>query len=251
MWASRRVSAHIFERFRQADAGTTRKHGGLGLGLAITRHLVQIARGNIEAASDGLGKGTTFSVSLPIMIVHGTGLPGAALGVDANAAAASSIPNLHGIRILVVDDDGDALALVREILETTGAEVATVDSAKGALQYVETARPDVLIADLGMPEMDGSSSELRRARNTAVTTSGGRSHAYALGRSRQALAPDSRCISPSRSIPASSCRLPARAASRTSRYSGKSRTLKPPSRVHWTRRVCIGDGAFRVNERLR
>jgi CheY-like chemotaxis protein len=109
-------------------------------------------------------------VSLPIMIVHGTALPGAALGFDANAAAASSIPNLRGIRILVVDDDGDALALVREILETTGAEVATVESAKGALLYVETARPDVIIADLGMPEMDGFEliSRLRRGRNTAA-----------------------------------------------------------------------------------
>jgi len=161
---------HIFERFRQADAGTTRKHGGLGLGLAITRHLVELHGGTIEAASDGLGKGTSFRVSLPIMIVHGATAPGAALGFDAGAAAASLVPNLRGIRILVVDDDGDALALLREILETTGAEVATADSAKSALLYFETVRPDVLIADLGMPEMDGFEliSRLRRARNAAV-----------------------------------------------------------------------------------
>ena len=160
---------HIFERFRQADAGTTRAHGGLGLGLAITRHLVELHGGTIDATSDGLGKGATFRVTLPIMIVHGTALANA-LGFENHVPIPSPVPNLRGIRILVVDDDSDALALVREILETTGAEVATVDSAKAALQEVETARPDVLIADLGMPDMDGFEliSQLRHARNSAV-----------------------------------------------------------------------------------
>jgi PAS domain S-box-containing protein len=159
---------HVFERFRQADAGTTRKHGGLGLGLAITRHLVELHGGTIEASSDGVDKGSTFRVSLPVMIVHSAAQPGAI--VSHPAADAVAVPNLRGVRILVVDDDSDALSLVREILEATGAEVATVGSGKAALQYVDRARPDVLIADLGMPEMDGFEliSQLRHARNSSV-----------------------------------------------------------------------------------
>jgi CheY-like chemotaxis protein len=161
---------HVFERFRQADAGTTRTHGGLGLGLAITRHLVELHGGTIEAVSDGLGKGTTFRVSLPVMIVHGVPAARGALDSFEAGRPTTPVPNLRGTRILVVDDDSDALMLVREILETTGADVTTVDSAKAALDCVESARPDVLIADLGMPEMDGFEliSQLRHARNVAV-----------------------------------------------------------------------------------
>jgi CheY-like chemotaxis protein len=125
--------------------------------------------GSIEASSDGLGKGATFRVSLPVMTPHSKSASRTPF-VYEPATAPPPVPNLHGIRILVVDDDGDALALVREILETTGAEVTTVDSATAALQYVETARPDVLIADLGMPEMDGFEliSRLRHARDSAI-----------------------------------------------------------------------------------
>ncbi len=161
---------HIFERFRQADAGTTRTYGGLGLGLAITRHLVELHGGTIEATSEGLGRGATFRVSLPVMFAQGTVAPRPRLGFDDRLSPGTIVPNLQGIRILVVDDDSDALTLVREILETTGADVTTVASAKEALQCVEETRPDVLIADLGMPDMDGFEliSRLRHARNKAI-----------------------------------------------------------------------------------
>jgi CheY-like chemotaxis protein len=103
------------------------------------------------------------------MIVHGAPASHDTVGTF-DVAPATPIPNLHGVHILVVDDDSDALMLLREILETTGADVTTVDSAKAALERVETARPDVLIADLGMPDMDGFEliSQLRHARNMAV-----------------------------------------------------------------------------------
>ena len=147
---------HAFERFRQADSSISRAHGGLGLGLAITRHLVELHGGRIAVASDGPGKGSTFRIELPVRIVHGEGpfsQPEHAQPVQADAAIA--VPQLRGIRILAVDDDRDSLALVREILEPTGATVVTADSGEQALQSLDRARPDVLLADLAMPQMNG------------------------------------------------------------------------------------------------
>jgi CheY-like chemotaxis protein len=187
--------------------------------------------------------------------VHGATAPGAALGFDAGAAAASLVPTLRGIRILVVDDDGDALALLREILETTGAEVATADSAKSALLYFETVRPDVLIADLGMPEMDGFEliSRLRRARNAAVRdVPAAALTAYARSEDRaKALRTGFRCIWPSRSIPASSWPPSPRSRDAIARISlslGKVEDAEAavPGPLNATH-LCIGDGAFRVN----
>ena len=106
---------HVFDRFRQADAGITRSHGGLGLGLAISRHLVELQGGRIVAASEGLGKGATFRIELPVNAGHP--LDGRDHVQRARAGARIAVPHLQGIRVLAVDDDRDALALVREILE--------------------------------------------------------------------------------------------------------------------------------------
>ena len=147
---------HLFERFTQADAGTSRIHSGLGLGLAITRHLVELQGGRISAHSDGLGHGSTFRIELPVRGV----CPPAGDEIRVHPAASDPaapfrVPRLDGIRILVVDDDRDALALSREILEVTGAIVTTADSGQDALDKLGKGITDVLIADIGMPRMDG------------------------------------------------------------------------------------------------
>jgi PAS domain S-box-containing protein len=147
---------HVFERFRQADATTTRERGGLGLGLSITRHIVESHGGTVHAASGGEGKGSTFRVALPLRVVHEPQLEERA---HPHAESIPSIPlplpDLRGIVVLIVDDDRDALRLVREILEAAGATVATAESAMEALSALEAVRPHVLVADLGMPHMDG------------------------------------------------------------------------------------------------
>jgi PAS domain S-box-containing protein len=168
---------HVFERFRQAEAGTTRRHGGLGLGLAIARHIVEMQGGTIEASSEGEGKGSTFTINLPVMPLE----PGTTAGRRAGAELRSPTHqfDLAGIRVLAVDDDEDALYLVREILEAAGADVITVTSAGAALDRLSAQRPHVLVADLGMPEMDGfqliqeirqlTDSSLRRVPAAALT----------------------------------------------------------------------------------
>jgi PAS domain S-box-containing protein len=160
---------HIFERFRQADAGSTRAHGGLGLGLAITRHLIELHGGTVHASSAGQGTGATFRVTLPVMIVHPAEFPERRVHPrDARAGSGLPVPDLQGVHVLAIDDDADALAMVREILETTGAQVATVDSARSALEMLDRSTPDVLIADLGMPEMDGFEliAQVRKSAST-------------------------------------------------------------------------------------
>jgi PAS domain S-box-containing protein len=147
---------HLFERFRQADSTTTRAHGGLGLGLAIARQIVELHGGTIQASSGGVGKGATFRIELPVMIVHEEApLPqprSPHSEVHAPQMAYSALPD---IRVLAVDDDADALALIREILETAQATVFTATSASAALAVLEEQSVDVLISDLGMPGMDG------------------------------------------------------------------------------------------------
>ena len=148
---------HIFERFRQAESGTAREHSGLGLGLGIARHLVELHGGTIHATSDGESKGASFQVRLPIMIAR------AASAVDERrvhphgqaTVIAGPMPSLDGVHVLAVDDDSDALMLGREILESAGAQVTTVDSSELALEEIASVRPDVLIADVGLPRLDG------------------------------------------------------------------------------------------------
>jgi PAS domain S-box-containing protein len=147
---------HIFERFRQADSGTTREHAGIGLGLAIARHLVELHGGTIHAASGGRDKGSTFRVKLPVMIVHQEApLERRVHPATDVARVETQLPDLAGLAILTVDDDADARTLVCETLESRGASVIAVDSAEEALRILETARPDVLLADIGMAPSDG------------------------------------------------------------------------------------------------
>jgi PAS domain S-box-containing protein len=149
---------HIFERFRQAEGGTTRRHGGLGLGLAIARHLLEMHGGTIHAASDGEGKGATFRVKLPLLIVHAEphiGSPREHPHAPAPLPLQHEMADLTGISVLAVDDDVDALQLLSDILETAGASVTTVNSAESALEKLQSERPMVLVSDLGMPGTDG------------------------------------------------------------------------------------------------
>jgi CheY-like chemotaxis protein len=149
---------HLFERFRQADSTTTRAHGGLGLGLAIARQIVELHGGTIHALSGGEGKGATFRIELPVMIVHSAVVVDAEPRVHPRTQVRVTPMHDHAlsdVRVLAVDDDADALTLVREILETAGAQVFTAASAPAALAVLEEQSPDVLISDLGMPGMDG------------------------------------------------------------------------------------------------
>jgi PAS domain S-box-containing protein len=169
---------HIFERFRQAEAGTSRRHGGLGLGLAIARHLVEMHGGTIQAFSEGEGKGSTFRILLPLRIAQAP--TAETRSPDGRAPERQPFAaNLRGIHVLAVDDDEDSLRLVRDILEQAGARVTTASGALAALEKLETTRPDVLVADLGMPVVDGfdlirrvrqaESSSLHRIPAAALT----------------------------------------------------------------------------------
>ncbi|HEY9736014.1 MAG TPA: ATP-binding protein, partial [Trichocoleus sp.] len=156
---------HIFERFRQADSSITRNHGGLGLGLAIVQHLVDLHGGTVQANSSGEGQGATFTVRLPLLVTH---------PLEANASppletvlanAEGNAPRLAGLRILIVDDDPDARMLLISIFQDRGAEAVAADSAQAGLTLLSQAtRPfDVLISDIGMPGEDGYTL-LRRVR---------------------------------------------------------------------------------------
>jgi signal transduction histidine kinase/DNA-binding response OmpR family regulator len=156
---------HLFERFRQADSTMTRHFGGLGLGLAITRHLVELHGGSVEAISDGEGNGATFRVRLPLMIVHAQPAVDERRKLTRASSGSMSVAKLVGIHVLAVDDDPDALSLLTEILELSGARVTTVDSGAHVLELLGTLRPDVLVADIGLPVMDGLDM-IRRLRES-------------------------------------------------------------------------------------
>lgn len=149
---------HAFEMFRQADSDETRKSTGLGLGLSIVKNLVEMHGGSIAALSEGVGKGSTFRVNLPLTVVHqddqaGDRLhPRAALAGDVVQVRGMS---LEGVKVLVVDDEADAREMVRRVLSSCGAQVTTAASADEALQLLDQLKPDVLISDIGMAGSDG------------------------------------------------------------------------------------------------
>jgi PAS domain S-box-containing protein len=172
----------VFDPFHQADASTTRRHGGLGLGLTIVKQLVSAHGGTVSAESEGADRGATFTVRLPA--AH---LPQWAAGARSGAIAAPhprpamperDAPRLDGLRLLVVDDDGDARDVMAEVLRGRGAEVFASASAADALEQLEAVRPDVIVSDIAMPEIDGYTL-IRRIRSLPPER-GGRTPAVAL-----------------------------------------------------------------------
>ncbi len=142
---------YVFERFRQADGTSTRLHGGLGLGLAIVRHLVEMHNGSVYAASDGEGTGATFTVQLPMIELQPVQL------TQKNEALLDNFPALNGLRVLVVDDSVDTLELIAFILEQSKAQVMRAASAHEAFEAIAQSKPDILISDISMPDEDGYS----------------------------------------------------------------------------------------------
>jgi signal transduction histidine kinase/ActR/RegA family two-component response regulator len=152
---------YVFDQFRQADSATTRRFGGLGLGLAIVRHLVELHGGTIHAESAGIGQGATFTVRLPVMIgTEPTNEPGeyATAGQSADARL-----SLRGLRVLAVDDEADARELLAAMLSKCDVQVKVTASASEALEVLADWQPDVLISDIEMPDIDGYSL-IRRVR---------------------------------------------------------------------------------------
>jgi signal transduction histidine kinase/ActR/RegA family two-component response regulator len=143
----------VFDRFRQADSSTTRSFGGLGLGLAIVRHLVELHGGTVSAHSDGAGQGATFSASFPLIterVEPGTVMHGGEIH-------ASHLQSLHGLRVLLVDDEIETRQIISTVVERTGAEVKTCTTAREALSELVEWRPHVILSDIAMPDEDGYS----------------------------------------------------------------------------------------------
>ena len=170
---------HVFDRFRQAESSTRRKLGGLGLGLSIVKHIVELHGGKVEAKSDGPGHGATFIVYLPIQAIQTTSAiagnilwdreekAGEQVTFD-NRAPADSLMRLDGLRILVVDDDADARRLVNKVLAEVGASVIAVGSVAEAIAILKTHKFDVLLSDIGLPNEDGFDL-IRQVRDSGHT----------------------------------------------------------------------------------
>jgi len=145
--------AHLFERFSQGDASTTRRHGGLGLGLSIVKNLVELHGGSVHAESEGEGRGAAFTVLLPAVARRDQALPAhvppllESLDLDT--------PDLSGLRVLVVDDDRDSRELIGHVLADCAADVVAVGSVVEALELLQKMRPHVVVSDIGMPDVDG------------------------------------------------------------------------------------------------
>lgn len=171
---------HVFDRFRQADQTTTRQHGGLGLGLAIVRHIVELHGGTAQAESRGPGHGSTFTIRLPVVAVYRRETVAQPVShvADETVLELDCPDNLDGVKILVVDDEIDTRELLRVALAHCGAEVMVAASAQEALAALKAMRPHLLISDVGMPVEDGY--ELIRQVRALPAAQGGRVPAVAL-----------------------------------------------------------------------
>lgn len=173
---------YLFDRFRQSDASTTRRHGGLGLGLAIVKQLVELHGGTVHAKSPGEGKGATFTVSLPVTVIHPE--PDRAeerrreKSMPAIPVPPDKCADIAGVKVLILDDEPDARALVKRFLEDCNADAILAPSSEEALEKVRAERPDVIVSDIGMPNEDGYSF-IRRVRALAPHE-GGNTPALAL-----------------------------------------------------------------------
>ena len=156
---------YIFDRFQQADASTTRRHGGLGLGLAIVKQLVELHGGSVRVKSSGTGKGATFIVSLPMTVLHPLQEPWERGHPQSKPRDLPSVPaiSLNNVSVLVIDDELDARNLLKLLLESAGAVVYLAPSAEQGMEHLLTKSVDVLICDIGMPDVDGYSL-MRRIR---------------------------------------------------------------------------------------
>jgi len=156
---SKEFLPYVFDRFRQADASTTRKHGGLGLGLSIVRQLVDLHGGSVSVHSEGEGKGATFSILLPVVgVINNENEAEYVHPTSGDAIIAfEGLPSLQGLKVLVVDDEADTRELIGEVLRECGSEVIISRSAAEALVALEEQKPDILISDLAMPDEDGYS----------------------------------------------------------------------------------------------
>jgi PAS domain S-box-containing protein len=172
---------HVFERFRQADGSSARKYGGLGLGLAIVRHLAELHGGTVHVESEGEGKGSAFKVTMPILIrntEHSIEERPLERQANGNDDLSDLRPALDGLRILVVDDEADVRDFAVMTFQECGAEAASTSTLSEALKIIETWKPDVLVADIGMPDEDGYTL-IRRVRSLPAEQ-GGRIPAMAL-----------------------------------------------------------------------
>lgn len=170
---------HVFERFRQAEASTTRKYGGLGLGLSIVKQLVELHGGRVFAESAGVGQGASFRVSLPLRPVYASDRARREHPTSERPASLTQAEvSLASLRVLVVDDEQDAGELVSLVITDAGAEVHTAASAQEGLALLKRQRVDVIVSDIGMPERDGY--ELLRDVRRLANDRGGRTPAIAL-----------------------------------------------------------------------
>ncbi len=143
---------HLFERFRQADSSTTRKYGGLGIGLALVKQLVELHGGSVRAESAGLGQGAKFTLLLPLATAV---RPKMAVPSAKPAFETPPLADLSGMKVLALDDDVDSADVMKRMLAGRGAEVRTAASVTAAFELLRTFSPDVILSDIGMPGQDG------------------------------------------------------------------------------------------------